>query len=191
MNVSMLQLNDHDLDAVLKFLKSHLQTEAMAHAGHACVVMLVPLQEAPRTDLNGAVRSAGLTERELNVLKGVADGRSNAQIAWELNTTVGSIKGTVQSLFHKLSVRAKKRSALVTAAIHCDTHAPVHHSQELAAQFTDIEKAVLAAAGQHQNTKEIASRLNIPQIRVKAALRSLCAKAQVRNRNQLVRRFLT
>jgi DNA-binding CsgD family transcriptional regulator len=64
------------------------------------------------TRISRSAVSLGLTERRYYILQGVAAGRSNAQLARELNTTVGSVKGTVQSLFLKLEVRAPtKRSA--------------------------------------------------------------------------------
>jgi DNA-binding NarL/FixJ family response regulator len=107
-DLSMLQVKEADIEAVVRFLKSELLDDSRVRA-HARVLLLLPIRAAPpphaalsSADVNAAQFSCSLTQRELSVLKGVANGLSNAQIARELNSTVGSIKGAVQTLFRKL-----------------------------------------------------------------------------------------
>jgi DNA-binding NarL/FixJ family response regulator len=62
----------------------------------------------------GDDREALLTLREEQVLKGVCEGLSNQDIAMRLGVSEAAIKGTVQQLFHKASVR--RRGQLVRIA---------------------------------------------------------------------------
>jgi DNA-binding NarL/FixJ family response regulator len=87
-----------NLPRIIEFLQSQLLEDKHARSNHACILMVLPLgAEPPRPGdlkVDGVAWASGvygLTEREASVLKRVTDGRSNAQIALELNTTVGSI----------------------------------------------------------------------------------------------------
>jgi DNA-binding NarL/FixJ family response regulator len=50
-------------------------------------------------------RSVALTERELQVLRGMADGRSNAEIGRELFVSEDTVKTHARRLFRKLGAR--------------------------------------------------------------------------------------
>src|SRR5262249_58651631 len=63
--------------------------------------------------LSGARRLA-LTERELQVLRGMADGKSNAEIGRELFVSEDTVKTHARRLFRKL--RARDRAHAVAAA---------------------------------------------------------------------------
>ena len=56
-----------------------------------------------------------LTEREQKVLLGILAGLTNQKIGFNLSISVGSVKTSVQQLFHKAGVRS--RSRLVRAAL--------------------------------------------------------------------------
>jgi two-component system nitrate/nitrite response regulator NarL len=56
-----------------------------------------------------------LTSRQCEVLRGILDGLSNKEIAWNLKVSESSIKAVIQELFHKAGVRT--RSQLVRIAI--------------------------------------------------------------------------
>lgn len=56
-----------------------------------------------------------LTSRQAEVLRGILDGLTNKEIAWNLNASESSIKAVIQDLFHKAGVRT--RSQLVRIAI--------------------------------------------------------------------------
>lgn len=56
-----------------------------------------------------------LTMRQHEVLRGILDGFTNKEIAWNLKVSESSIKAVIQELFHKAGVRT--RSQLVRIAI--------------------------------------------------------------------------
>ena len=193
----MLRVKDADLEAVVSFLRTHLLGDSGRSATHACVLILLPLQEVSAPPVapagiaaNPRVASQSLTQREISVLKGVADGLSNAQIAYGLNTTVGSVKGSVQSLFRKLGIWPKRRSALVCAALEGVPPRPDSRPFNLLRSLTQVERSVLEDLLGHRTNKEIAQRLQIPEIAVKAAIRGLCVKGGVPNRTQLAKHVL-
>ena len=60
-------------------------------------------------------RTRPLTSRQSDVLKGILDGLTNKEIAWNLKVSESSIKAVIQELFQKAGVRT--RSQLVRIAI--------------------------------------------------------------------------
>jgi DNA-binding CsgD family transcriptional regulator len=61
------------------------------------------------------LRPASFTAKEQAVLEGVSNGRSNLEIARDLQCSLGSVKAAVQQLFSKLGVR--KRAQVVRLAL--------------------------------------------------------------------------
>jgi DNA-binding NarL/FixJ family response regulator len=55
---------------------------------------------------------ASLTKREAEILRLIADGRSNKEIALALHLTEGTIKGYVSTIFDKLGVADRTQAAL-------------------------------------------------------------------------------
>jgi DNA-binding NarL/FixJ family response regulator len=67
-----------------------------------------PMVPAQRADLSrdpGEPRRPLLTERELQVLRGMADGKSNAEIGRELYVSEDTVKTHARRLFRKLGAR--------------------------------------------------------------------------------------
>ncbi len=62
----------------------------------------------------GAGRRLALTEREMQVLRGMADGKSNAEIGRELFVSEDTVKTHARRLFRKLG--ARDRAHAVAAA---------------------------------------------------------------------------
>ena len=60
----------------------------------------------------GSAPHDSLTPREFNILKLIADGRSNKEIALALHLTEGTIKGYVSTIFDKLGVADRTQAAL-------------------------------------------------------------------------------
>jgi two-component system, NarL family, nitrate/nitrite response regulator NarL len=60
-------------------------------------------------------RARPLTSRQSEVLRGILDGLTNKEIAWNLKVSESSVKAAIQELFHKAGVRT--RSQLVRIAI--------------------------------------------------------------------------
>ena len=56
--------------------------------------------------------SSGITERERNVLKLVADGHSNTEIAEELIISQNTVKNHIASLLSKLAVKDRTQIAV-------------------------------------------------------------------------------
>ena len=57
-----------------------------------------------------------LTEREMQILRGVADGKSNKLIARDLDITEGTVKVHVKSLLHKLNFHSRVEAAIWVVA---------------------------------------------------------------------------
>jgi DNA-binding NarL/FixJ family response regulator len=75
---------------------------AMAYA-NGMAPQLVPAQ---RMDLaTPPMRAPNLTERELQVLRGMADGKSNAEIGRDLFVSEDTVKTHARRLFRKLGAR--------------------------------------------------------------------------------------
>lgn len=66
---------------------------------------LVPAQRADLSREPGETRRPLLTERELQVLHGMADGKSNAEIGRELYVSEDTVKTHARRLFRKLGAR--------------------------------------------------------------------------------------
>ncbi|MGA3238147.1 MAG: response regulator transcription factor [Bryobacteraceae bacterium] len=63
----------------------------------------------------GGAKATPLTPRERQVLRGVLEGQTNRDIAYNLGASLGSVKAALQQLFDKTGVRT--RSQLVRIAI--------------------------------------------------------------------------
>lgn len=53
-----------------------------------------------------------LTERELKILKLIVGGKSNVEIAYELNLSVYTVKLSISSIFQKMSVTDRVQAAV-------------------------------------------------------------------------------
>jgi DNA-binding NarL/FixJ family response regulator len=86
-----------------------LDTIRSVHAGRRHV----PAQIAQEIALNPAPE--GLSERELQILRLVADGHANKSIAWEVGLAEDTVKSHLKNIFAKL--RANDRTHAVTTAM--------------------------------------------------------------------------
>jgi DNA-binding NarL/FixJ family response regulator len=84
-----------------------------------------PTRSTP-PDAAGRPGTAQLTGEELNVMRRVAEGFSNGQIADELQLGVKSVETSRSSVMAKLGLAS--RSALVRFALDCGVLAPVGHA---------------------------------------------------------------
>lgn len=57
-----------------------------------------------------------LTEREIQILQGLSEGKSNKQIARDLDITEGTVKVHVKNLLHKLNFRTRVEAAVWVVA---------------------------------------------------------------------------
>ncbi|RPJ24286.1 MAG: DNA-binding response regulator [Chloroflexi bacterium] len=65
-----------------------------------------------RSSQEQAPLHANLTEREIGILRLIAEGRSNKEIAATLYLTEGTIKGYISTIFDKLGVEDRTQAAL-------------------------------------------------------------------------------
>jgi DNA-binding NarL/FixJ family response regulator len=84
-----------------------------APAGVAAPAVATSNAAKPGVAVN-SLRRLALTERELQVLRGMADGKSNAEIGRELFVSEDTVKTHARRLFRKLS--ARDRAHAVAAA---------------------------------------------------------------------------
>lgn len=89
--------------------KDLLETIRSVHSGHRHI----PAEIARDIALRAGEHS--LSEREISVLKLVATGRANKEIAFALAVTEDTIKGHLKSIFQKLDVRDRTEAATVAA----------------------------------------------------------------------------
>jgi DNA-binding CsgD family transcriptional regulator len=73
-----------------------------------------PHRIAPQTSLPSPVKIARLTARELQIVKLVALGRTNAEIGTELWITENSVKQALKRMFRKLEVSSRAEMVAVT-----------------------------------------------------------------------------
>ena len=81
-------------------------------------------EQAQEDDAKVDARSKPLTPREQQVLRGVFEGLSNKQIAYQIGVSESSVKATLQQLFEKTGVRT--RSQLVRIAIERSLENPAN-----------------------------------------------------------------
>jgi DNA-binding NarL/FixJ family response regulator len=75
--------------------------------------ILAAAQGKPQTKLESPTSALGLlTERERDVIRLLARGRSNKEIAAELHLTEGTVKGYVSTVLAKLEVADRTQAAL-------------------------------------------------------------------------------
>jgi DNA-binding CsgD family transcriptional regulator len=125
------QLPSLELDAVLlgsEFREEEqglflLEARRRGFLGPILHVVAVPPRTPSPSPHTGAeaeaehhlLRPASFTAKEQAVLEGVSNGRSNLEIARDLQCSLGSVKAAVQQLFSKLGVR--KRAQVVRLAL--------------------------------------------------------------------------
>lgn len=98
------------LDQLVAAIRQVAKGEVWLDKGVAASLFVDKATERDRLE-----RTLPLTERQRDVLRGILDGLTNKEIAWNLKVSESSIKAVIQELFHKAGVRT--RSQLVRIAI--------------------------------------------------------------------------
>lgn len=126
--VVMLTVSDHEQDLVAALragasgylLKDTEPEELLAQLrqvleGHLVLSQSLTehLMRAVRRDHEPTpVEQAGLTERELEILRGISEGLSNKHIARQLDITEGTVKVHVKHLLRKLNLHSRVEAAV-------------------------------------------------------------------------------
>jgi NarL family two-component system response regulator LiaR len=101
-------LKDIGVEALAEAVRGAARGETALHPRVAARVIR-ELQAAPRDTLNPF---AELSERELEVLRLIADGRSNAAIAGPLVLSEKTVKGHVSNILNKLQLADRTQAAI-------------------------------------------------------------------------------
>jgi two-component system, NarL family, response regulator len=87
--------------------KELIDTVRTVHAGKRCV----PVEIASEIAVHAA--DDGLTEREIEVLRGVAAGKSNKLVAAELKISEGTVKNHMKSILPKLDASDRTHAVMI------------------------------------------------------------------------------
>ena len=102
---------------LLKSVRGHYLVEALERvAGGQSVIDPVLTSRVLDRVRRGPARSpqlAGLTEQELSLLRLIAEGRTNREIALQMHLAEKTVKNYVSVLFHKLGVERRTQAAVL------------------------------------------------------------------------------
>ena len=111
-------LKDVSSDRLVEALLAAARGESVLQPSVAAKVVarLAQLDAAPRSRPQPLV--VPLSDRELDVLRLLADGRSNREIAGRLHLAEGTVKNHVTNVLAKLGARDRTQAALRARALH-------------------------------------------------------------------------
>jgi DNA-binding CsgD family transcriptional regulator len=118
--------------------------------------------------VSGQTSPERLTRRELEILRLVADGRSNQDIAERLFVTVGTVKWYLRQIYGKLHVGSRTQ-AIAAARAAGVMDGGLAHAEPLAEPFTpphDLPEQVTPFVGRETELAEIARLLGDPAVRL-------------------------
>ena len=99
------------LAALLRSLLPSLHGAALRSYARSILQAFGAVPEAPAAAAAGTLPIEPLSAQEERVLRLLAAGRSNPEIAGELFVSVNTVKGHVKSLYRKLNVRNRLEAA--------------------------------------------------------------------------------
>ncbi|MGH6654281.1 MAG: response regulator transcription factor [Actinocrinis sp.] len=135
--------------------------------------------DAPRPPETRLPKRPGLTEREREVLRHVADGESTRQIAARLEITPSTARTYVDSVLTKLGVRSRGEAVAATVPIPGIPAGPPE--AELLSTLTRREREVLAGMAEGLCRADIAARLCVSPHTVRTHVRNILAKLGARS----------
>lgn len=104
------------LGFMLKDVARHELLDAIRSTAEGKSVLHADAQQQLVSEVSGKKESSpleGLTSRELDILRLIASGRSNKEIANDLSLTEGTVKGYVSNVLAKLGVQDRTQAALL------------------------------------------------------------------------------
>jgi two-component system NarL family response regulator len=105
-------LKDADSSQILKAIRAIADGESLIHPSVASKILNEFSLLAEGKGKKASKIEHDLTEREITVLKLVAEGKTNKEIANDLNLSEKTIKNHVRNIFHKLHVYDRTQAAI-------------------------------------------------------------------------------
>lgn len=105
-------LKDSDSSQIVKAIKTVARGESLIHPSVASKILHEFTSMAQGKGQPVKKRAQELSDREVEVLKLVSDGKTNKEIANVLNLSEKTIKNHVRNIFHKLQVYDRTQAAI-------------------------------------------------------------------------------
>ncbi|WP_447985735.1 response regulator [Nitrospira sp. Nam74] len=106
-------LKDSDSDQIVRAIQSVYRGESLIHPAVASKILAEFSLLAQKKGKKSGWVEHDLTEREITVLRLVADGKTNKEIANNLDLSEKTVKNHVRNIFHKLQVYDRTQAAIL------------------------------------------------------------------------------
>ncbi|MEP6888913.1 MAG: response regulator transcription factor [Nitrospirales bacterium] len=106
-------LKDSDSDQIVKAIQAVYRGESLIHPAVASKILAEFSLLAQKKGKKSGWVEHDLTEREITVLRLVADGKTNKEIANNLDLSEKTVKNHVRNIFHKLQVYDRTQAAIL------------------------------------------------------------------------------
>lgn len=106
-------LKDSDSDQIVKAIQAVYRGESLIHPSVASKILAEFSLLAQKKGKKSGWVEHDLTEREITVLRLVADGKTNKEIANNLDLSEKTVKNHVRNIFHKLQVYDRTQAAIL------------------------------------------------------------------------------
>jgi DNA-binding NarL/FixJ family response regulator len=106
-------LKDSDSDQIVKAIQAVYRGESLIHPSVASKILAEFSLLAQKKGKKSGWVEHDLTDREITVLRLVADGKTNKEIANNLDLSEKTVKNHVRNIFHKLQVYDRTQAAIL------------------------------------------------------------------------------
>ena len=106
-------LKDSDSDQIVKAIQSVYRGDSLIHPAVASKILAEFSLMTQKKGKKSSWVEHDLTEREITVLRLVADGKTNKEIANNLDLSEKTVKNNVRNIFHKLQVYDRTQAAIL------------------------------------------------------------------------------
>ena len=106
-------LKDSDSDQIVKAIQSVYRGDSLIHPAVASKILAEFSLLAQKKGKKSGWVEHDLTDREITVLRLVADGKTNKEIANSLDLSEKTVKNHVRNIFHKLQVYDRTQAAIL------------------------------------------------------------------------------
>src|SRR5919112_4365616 len=106
-------LKDSDSDQIVKAIQSVYRGDSLIHPAVASKILAEFSLMTQKKGKKAGWVEHDLTEREITVLRLVADGKTNKEIANHLDLSEKTVKNHVRNIFHKLQVYDRTQAAIL------------------------------------------------------------------------------